>query len=408
MTRPRTRRDDEGDDEGDDPAPTSNDAPATPIPPGPSTFAINGSTMTESFDGAPTAPRPWASDSWDITVLSRNEKTFDELQNMAAMHGPACDAPPETHEISAYEDAVFQCKDHMMTAIEAGGYGEIILTPAALLDFTDGEAVVHVDVSTAITSDRDYWDVWITPFEDNVQVPSGVLNGVPRNGLRLRLLTDDARFEASLFEDGDEEELDEASTEGYDEVLEPDAARRDTFEIRLSRDHVSVGMPKYGLTWIDTELPELSWNQGVVQFAHHSYNPEKAHSPDDPHSNTWHWDNVEMSPVVPFTIIGSSSRSIKGEDDVPSTLTFDEPAPANAYLRFMGIGENFEISVDGGGSWQAAEKQWVSDEEGEEHFKPYWTAIPEGTSEVLVRAEDWFDGAWRVNNASIWSLTPST
>ena len=67
---------------------------------------------------------------------------------MDAAHGPGCEPPPATHPTSDYGDAVYLCKDHMMTAINAGGYGMIYLTPDRQIDFSEGEATIRFDVST--------------------------------------------------------------------------------------------------------------------------------------------------------------------------------------------------------------------------------------------------------------------
>lgn len=390
--------------------PGSTMTPTTPSAPAPqtgiategSTFALVDGVMTESFDGAPASPTPWGSRSWDVTVYSRDLETWDELESMHAMHGADCAGPPATHEISAYDDSVFQCRDHMMTAINASGFGAVYLTPAAMVDFSQGAATVRVDVSTLVTSDRDYWDVWITPFEDTIQLPSQRVNGHPRNGVRFRLNTNDLTFQTFVFRDGEEIEVEEASGTSYADVLEPDAARRDTFEMTISRDHLAVGMPNYGLQWTDADIPELGWTRGIVQFAHHSYNPRKADTPSDAHANTWHWDNVQLSSAVPFTIIGTETDYVGGED-APVPIRFDAPAPEGSSMRFAGIGENLEISVDGGSSWQAAEVQWASDPGGEEHHQSYLTPVPAGTQEILVRGDEWFGGDWRVRDITIWA-----
>jgi hypothetical protein len=395
------------DDEPSAPASTSPTSTPPPAPeaPGTSTFSVDGGTMTETFDGAPDAPAAWNPANWDITVHSRNESTWTNLQEMHAMHGSDCAGPPETHEVTDYADAVFQCRDHMMTAIKAGGYGAIYLTPAAMVDFTDGEAVIRVDVSTLRTSGRDWWDIWITPYEDNLQLPLQEnlpdLNGVPRDGLRVMLKFTHNRFEATLISDGKETELDTASGASYDEVLTPDPARRDTFELRISRDHLAFGLRDYDLTWIDTDIPELSWSQGIVQFGHHSYNPEKAFSPENPLPNTWHWDNVTISPAVPFTIIKPDPPARVGAR--VEQVRFASPAPADSHLRFAGIGTGLEVSFDGGDTWAEADVQWASGGINEGHFRSYWMPVPEGTQDVRLRGDRWWGGDWWVRDPTIWA-----
>ena len=246
-------------------------------------FVFDGDTMRETFDGAPDVPTPWDSPNWDVTVHSRDVTTWDELEPMVAMHGEHCDAPPATHETSGYDEAVFQCRDHVMTAINASGYGAIILTPAVLIDFSDGEAVLRFDVSTLRTSDRDWWDLWITPFESSVQLPfvqrpteqAPDLAGHPRDAVHIVLDLVDERFLAHLISDGEVADIELASTQSYTDVLTPDAARRDTFELRISKEHLTFGMPAYDLFWVDQSLPELDWSQGTVQLGHRSYTPRQ-------------------------------------------------------------------------------------------------------------------------------------
>jgi hypothetical protein len=186
----------------------------------------------------------------------------------------------------------------------------------------------------------------------------------------------------------------------YSEWLEPSAKRRDTFEIRLSRTHLKVWMPGYDQVWVDTEIPELDWTQGVVQFGHHSYNPTKCGETCTP--NTWHWDNVEITPAIPFTMIRAQER---GSDiDNPHPITFAQSAPANARLRFAGFGQKIELSFDGGATWEPAQKQtqvW----DYEHHFYSYWTPIPEGVTSVLFRGEPIGNHGWVVRSLSIWAQT---
>ena len=159
--------------------------------PGAAPLSAASGSFLETFDGSPGAPTPWRPATWDVTVHSRDVGTFATLESMHAGHGSDCSAPPAEHNISSYDDAVFVCRDHVMTAIKAGGYGLIYLTPNQLVDFGAGEAVVKFDVSTLRTSQRDWIDLWITPFNENLQfaldefLPDG--NGNPRNAIHLRM-----------------------------------------------------------------------------------------------------------------------------------------------------------------------------------------------------------------------------
>ena len=361
-------------------------------------------TFLETFDGDPSSPRRWNPDNWDVTVHSRNY--WFELPAMEAAHGPNCEAPPMTHTVTAYEDTVYNCKNHIMTAINDDSYGVIYLTPNQLVDFSNGEAVVRFDVSTLRTSKRDWIDLWITPYDDNLQLPLPEwmpdLNGEPRYGIQVEMSDFDGGtpFKIRLMDDFHVEELEGNWWTGYEEFFVPDAKRRDTFELRISKNHVKFGMPDYDFWWVDTEIPELDWGQGVVQLGHHSYNPTKDCSNCAP--NSWHWDNVFIEPAVPFNMIKADRRYTNIFDG--STVNFAAPAPKDAHLRFAGVGQNFEVSFDGGASWQPAQVQ--DQRRHNEHFWSFWTPIPEGTQQVQFRADKtmYFNEDWMVRDLAIWSL----
>ncbi len=379
--------------------------------------SIDG-VFTATFDGVPASPLPWNPSNWDVTVHSRDVATFDALDHIDAGHGPDCAGPPATHPVTAYEDSVFACRDHVMTSIRGDAYGVIYLTPNQMVDFSERAAVISVDVSTLRTSVRDWWDVWISPYDTSLQLPleldaSADLSGPPKDAIRVGLGTENQitaeifkDFAAVQFPDYPNGSVTGDTFTGYESFLVPDAARRDTFEIHISENHLKVGMPAYDFWWIDTDIPTLGWDSGVVQFGHHSYNPTKdcniANTPRPPVStclpNTWHWDNVSISPSTPFTIIKANRRAAAATSD---TIEFTSPAPAGAKLRFSGIGRDLQVSYDGG-DWHDATVQQTGIETPEDHFASYWTDIPEGTTAVRFRATDWYGGPWHVRDATIW------
>ena len=112
---------------------------------------------------------------------------------MQADHGPGCEAPPGGAQglTNPLEGAVYTCRNHTMTAINDDEYGVIYLTPDHMVDFSSGEAVIKFDVSTRRTSGRDWIDVWVTPFADNLQLPLDSwlpdLNGPPRQAVHIRM-----------------------------------------------------------------------------------------------------------------------------------------------------------------------------------------------------------------------------
>lgn len=365
----------------------------------------------ETFDGDPSQPTPFGNEHWDVTVHSRDMYTWETLDEMQAQHGPNCEAPPATHTIVNYEDTVYTCKNHMMTALYSVGYGVIYLTPDHMVDFSQGEAVIRYDISTLRTSTRDWVDIWITPFEDNLQLPLQEeypdLHGYPANSVNIKL-TNNHAYIPSVFREFDGTVYEYAPGVMWwmdiHEFLTPDSRRRDTFELRISQTHLKFGMPDYNKWWIDLELTEpLTWTQGIVQLGHHSYNPKKDCNHDGSCGpSTYHWDNISINPAVPFTHIPGQQRFAEAGQE---TITFAQPSPAGSYLRFAGIGSNLEFSVDGGQTWMPARIQPHSrDTRAGEHFLSYFTEIPPGVTAVQLRGDNWWGGRWHTRDFSIWSL----
>src|SRR5207245_4173342 len=127
------------------------------------------------------------------------------------------------------------------------------------------------------------------------------------------------------------------------------------------RSHVSFGMPEYGQRWTNADVSDLGWARGIVQLGHHSYAPTKGTGsnagggPGMGSANTWHWDSVSIAPAVPFDMLHADRRFV--DATTAPAATFTAPAPAAAHLRFMGIGTDLEVSVDGGATWQPAQLQ---------------------------------------------------
>ena len=153
---------------------------------------------------------------------------------------------------------------------------------------------------------------------------------------------------------------------------------------------------------VDTNIsPALDWDQGVVQFGHHSYNPLKDCALPTCTPNTWHWDNVNIIPASNFTIIHANKRYV--DQTVSNKITFDTPSPENAFLRFAGRGKNIQFSLNNGQTWISAQIQDSSGTYKEEHFSSYWTPIPAGVTSILFKGANWFAGIWHVRDITIWA-----
>jgi hypothetical protein len=335
-------------------------------------------------------------------VHTRDHWVGDEFDtSVQADHGPNCEAPPTTHLVTRFDQAVFNCKDHIMTAINAESYGAIYLTPAALVDFSTGPATVSLDVSTNRKSGRDWWDLWVTPSNSYLQLPLQSwlpdLHGPPANAIHIVMDFDQDLFKAYVFRNGNEEEL-TIRAAPYTQFLTPDAARRDNYQLTISNNHIKFGMPGYGQFWADQDIPSLNWNRALVQFGHHSYTPAKATTPSNASANTWHIDNFVVSPAIPFAMSHANRRDV---DAGAATVTLDTPSPAG-HVSFSALGSNLQVRFDGG-AWQPAQQNAQSSG-GDEHFRSYWTPIPSGVRTIEFRGDDWWAAGWRVRDITVFGV----
>ena len=171
--------------------------------------------------------------------------------------------------------------------------------------------------------------------------------------------------------------------------LQVSASRRNHFRIEVSRTHLKVGFqPLPGAPyhdWVDTDIPGggLTFNEAIAQLNHRAYNPLKpcggeAGTPavDDGwegncRANTWHWDNVSVSPADPFTIIPSDRRRMT----MPGgTVNFAQPAPTNSFIKAAGAWSDTEYSLDGGHTWRTM--NIVGPKAPPQVGDSYWTAVP--------------------------------
>lgn len=130
--------------------------------------------LPENYDGDENN----LSDYW----LSENEKDLTDDTGI--------------HHIVRYEDMIYTCADHLMTAAYGSGASKLSLTPNHLLDTSSGKGVVEFDVSTYRTAGRDYWQLDLTPLATHLQLPEGDVvadaNGKAFNGFNINTHLDDS------------------------------------------------------------------------------------------------------------------------------------------------------------------------------------------------------------------------
>lgn len=359
-----------------------------------------------SFDGSPASPLPFDEAGWDVQLTSRDTDTWRAPQPMDAHHGADCGGFPATHRVTAWEELAYRCRDHIMTALRADGYGAIVLTPDRLLAVDGGEeSVVRFALSTLSRSKRDWVGVWLTPWDDQLAVPASEwapdLNGVPANGLFVEL-TGNGALCASVIREFEITRLPCDAWQPLSDVIPPSATVRTAFEIRVSPTRVRVGVPDLDLWFVDAPLDRpLPFREALVQFAHYSYTPLKCDGCSAP--NSWHWDDVRISPSRPFTVLRGSPRLFVHES---GTVTLRAPAPVGARLRFVSRGRAVDFSTDGGTTWRAAEQQRVS--RTNDPVVQYWAPVPAGTREIMLRPGaklTWWphDDQWVISDPAVFA-----
>jgi hypothetical protein len=324
------------------------------------------------------------------------QQTPNMMRFMEAQHGGACEAPPATHSVTQAEMAVFKCRDHVMTALNAEDYGAIYLTPNRMLDWSDGEASFSFDVSTHVFSGREWIDLWLTPWEANLALPldAGLpdLQGPPADFLSIdsAFCTDPTGGGCFVWgnDDGGGSEPD-----GLARWQNDSSTQRDTFVLTIRQNGTfDFCKPDENLCWAQNELHGLDATQAVVQIGHHSYNPTKD---DAGVPGTWHWDNFSFSDSVHFTMIRANERIMVNS----GVFTFPQPAPANSYLRFSAVGR---VRING----QLVGPQVPTS--AAESYNSYFVPVAAGTTRVVYEGQDddwWVCEGWGcgMKDVSIWA-----
>jgi hypothetical protein len=297
-----------------------------------------------------------------------------------------------------------------MTAINASGYGIAVVTPSELLDCRSSCSVTW-EMSTERTSFRDWPDVWITPWADNLTLPIDGevdLQGMPRNTIHVDAANTQNTFVLKGMVNG----------KGF-EAIKPwsspsmsngiaagtnEAAIRQTFRLSLTLNRVrlerlgsSTATPLvfWDLPIAGEDLKNFHRDDLVVQFAHHSYTPTKSDSCGNVcRPNTWHWANFNLSPSRPFSLI-QGPRVTNG-----GTVKFDQPAPPNSFLRFSAL---CRVTIDG----KPVERQTFLGQTA--HMSSYFVPIPVGKQSFEIRFSPEGDcGHGAAKDIAIWAKSERT
>jgi cell division septation protein DedD len=410
--------------------------------PGP--LKAQATAFLETFDGTPSAPAAYTNPhTWDIYAQGFNAGEVGASAQVG-QHGPDCVAPgfpyttANTHPLRTLADTMFICNDHVMTALGITGYGAIYMTPPAVADFSVGSATIQWDQSTLRTAARDWTDIVIAPYAERTNLAyNNNDQHIPPHNIHVQLagtnvyLATQRLNGGTQYGQGTDTPINGDTSTTWDQVfaaqnpaLTESPARRDTFQVTLSRTTISVCMPKYTyqgqqFCWIrNAPLPQALdanvWhNQATVMLSHRDYNPEKSCSDvEDAHNivhnstgdkncppDTWHWDNVNISPAVPFQVIKSVPENLTVNTGSSTRVNFASPSPAGASLEFVSFSHtpDLRVSFDNGATWVAphiqaaiAPNNGASEENGEDTF----TSMPTGLTSIMVKGSNGFWGTF--------------
>ena len=165
------------------------------------------------------------------------------------------------------------------------------------------------------------------------------------------------------------------------------SATRQKFVLTMTRTHLKLeriasATASY-LLIREVAVPDVGFSQGVVQFGQHSYNPTKDNSGVPA---TWHWDNIVISPSVPFSIQRLTPRFVSDGGTVV--------APAAGTLRFSGI---CKVAIDGA---VVAPAKATSHNE---HFNSYAVPVAAGAHTITFGPDAWYNGPCGAKDFAIWN-----
>lgn len=385
--------------------------------------------------GMPNSPQPWHPTDFAIVKHLRNAANgpvpFDGGTAMAEDHGADCSAPPATHQTNGnYNDMMYVCHEHVMTAINSdnNGYGELMFQPNVLVDWSHGPATVTINMSTFRTSDRDWVGFLFVPFNEQLTIPVNYGlpdgQGLPRDSVQVEINnSEEFSFEAKEWVNWDDTRVDAGPTlQSAIPSFKPSKTTRIPAQITISRTHLKMTFPSLGFTELNADFPTpLTFTQAVFQVIHHSYTPTKGVCDSVPaeqealgkclEPDTWHWSNLAISSAVPYTLINGAPDAVGDDRGVGNTVQFPAPAPAGSYLRFQVYADStangdssadYSISFDGGKTWQPIKKQ-VTDPSSTiwNVTANIWQPIPAGTTKVLLKAKG---DNWYARDFTIMSL----
>lgn len=376
-----------------------------------------------AYPGSPTDWVPQPINDWDLLVHNRD--TISTLPALQAHDGSNCSSYPATHAVSSYADAVYLCGGEVQTAIDGEGYGEIVMTPAQMVDFSSG-ATVQVDLSTLRSSSQDWVDLWLTRFDEQLVAPAEPttldLQGVPRDAIHVVEGGIPSTWSAYVI-NGFNGQFVPGTSRSVEDCVgnQVSATRLTTMQLSVAPNHLTLDALVDGTPCplIDAAIPNPGFTQGVLQLAQHSYQPSQATTNfgGTAGPNTWHWANLSVSNPLPYTMLRGNMPMEGLRPGTTNEVDFQSAAPPDAHLRFaaLAVPGSVQVSFFDGQAWSgwtpaAMQAQCGGSANGvctgrpvAEHISNYWTAVPMGTVAVRFAATTPNDVPtdWNVTDVSI-------
>lgn len=395
-------------------APAATGAVATD-PARPPLLQAPTTTFLETFDGKPTNPTPWNRRDWDVFQTSRDMRSWGAPDPVDAHHAFSnCGdvASGGSHHVDSWAETVFQCNDHLMTSINGTpGYGAIYLSPPAMADFTSSSSTISFDVSTFVSSSRDWLDVLITPFGDAMSYPfrsdlevDG--SGLPQNAIHIEQSFGSANWEIELIRNGAVTTLGTLAIP-YSRIGGASKVTRTPVRIVVSRTSLTLSYPTVSGASRTVTFASLGWTRGIVQFGHHSYTPLK--DCGNCAANTWHWDNIRISPATRFYQYQATPERTGAaiRDSNARTISFGQPAPANALLVFSG-NCGVQVRDTSTSAWRAV--TLIGPNTHPEHTQSYRVTVRPGSTSIQFRFvnNSWYGPGYGCQLSNPIVKTPST
>jgi hypothetical protein len=156
--------------------------------------------------------------------------------------------------------------------------------------------------------------------------------------------------------------------------------------LRITPDQVGFTMDGVGAATV-ADGPDF--DHGLIQWAHHAYNPTKGGSGVPA---TWHWDNFAFEPAIPLHVTRVEPARAVAQPDEIRELAFERAAIDGDQLFFDAV---CAVEVDFGDGFEPVAKQPSSKKNAvEEAQSSYRVPVPVGAAGARVRFEGdgWYDG----------------